>query len=809
MKEKGFLLDVQYYSNSENKSVIQLFLKTVKGIQIFEDKSFSPYFYVILEKAGEKHLKELKNAQLGSEKIKTLNAFVETKKSEKNVVKLEFNSVKDLTIAREEIKKLEFVLEKREYDIPFTKRYLIDKDLSPLELIEVEFKEENGKKIVEEIKKLPEKSIELNLGAFDLETHSPGRFSDATKDPILMIAYVDEKEKQILTWKHKELSKISFVKVFETEKEMLEFFVKKLKEKQLDGIITYNGDSFDFPYLKERTRIYKIEFDIGIDGSEPIIKRKGMENAVQIHGTQHIDAYQMILLMNRFGTINLIKFDLETVYEKLFGEPKEKLKAEEINWIWKTGKELQRLVNYNLEDAVATYKITLRYLSLFIELGKLVKQPLFDVVRTAASNMVENLLIIKAFKAKELIPNKPEEGLVKQRMLQTFKGGYVKEPLPGLHENIAIMDFRSLYPSIMISHNISSDTLDCEHEKCKTGKNLAPTKHWFCEKEKGFLTSILEEILTRRIELKKQFKEEKNSDLKKVLEAKQHALKIVLNSFYGTLGYARFRWYSREAARGIAAWARHYVKEVIHKAEQANLTPIYGDSDSAFVLIPKEKSQENVKEFVKKINAELPEAMELELEGFYKRGIFVTKKTGEGAAKKKYALIDFNGNLKIVGFEYVRRDWSPIAKKTQKKTIELILDKGHPEEAVQYVKQVIKDLKNGKVPKKELIILNQIKKPIKSYESIGPHVAAAKKAIQRGKELGTGSIVGYIVTKGSGKQVSDKAELEEFVEEGNYDSDYYIHNQVIPAIIKIIGELGYSEQDLIQGGKQSNLSAFM
>ena len=158
------------------------------------------------------------------------------------------------------------------------------------------------------------------------------------------------------------------------------------------------------------------------------------------------------------------------------------------------------------------------------------------------------------------------------------------------------------------------------------------------------------------MEIKKQAKKlgkkNKGYDL---LNARQHALKILLNSFYGYLGYSRSRFYSRECASAITAWARQYVQLVGKEAEKAGFRLLYSDTDSAFLIIPKEKKNEDVYEFVEKINKQLPGVMNLELEGFFKRGIFVTKESGEGA-KKKYALIDYNGNLKIVGFEYVRRE---------------------------------------------------------------------------------------------------------------------------------------------------------
>ena len=164
--------------------------------------------------------------------------------------------------------------------------------------------------------------------------------------------------------------------------------------------------------------------------------------------------------------------------------------------------------------------------------------------------------------------------------------------------------------------------------------------------------------------------------------------------------------------------------------------------------------------------------------------------------------------MKIVGFEYVRRDWCNLAKETQRRVIELVLAEGKPEEAVELVREVIKDLKSGKVKKTDLSIITMLKRKIEDYSATGPHVEAAKKAIAKGKDIGVGSLLSFIITK-NGKTISEKAELDEYVSEGDYDSGYYINNQVLPAVIKIMRELGYTEDDLIHGGKQSGLGAWM
>ena len=160
-----------------------------------------------------------------------------------------------------------------------------------------------------------------------------------------------------------------------------------------------------------------------------------------------------------------------------------------------------------------------------------------------------------------------------------------------------------------------------------------------------------------------------------------------------------------------------------------------------------------------------------------------------------------------MGFEYVRRDWSGIAKETQKEVLEAVLKEGNPKKAAEIIKKKIEHLKSGKAKKKELIIMTQLQKNVGEYAVDAPQVSAVKKAMARGKKIGVGAMLSYIITK-AGKGISDKAELEEFVQEGNYDADYYIENQLLPAVMRIMEELGYSKEDLEKGGKQKTLNMF-
>lgn len=799
MKTKALLLDVSY-EDIDGSSTIKLFIKDGEKRYWIYDNNFKPYLFVSCEKGSEETKKDFLEKFVfgGEEKFKVLKVEETNFKIEEGVaLKVSFNKVAELVQAREYFSQMGF--KKYEYDIPFGKRYLLDKRLEPGNWIEATIE---NKKEIKEIQAINE-IFDAEMKAFDLETWVGKKF-EIGAEPITFISVVSNKKKKgrVISYNTAE---IKGLELFDNEKEIIDELTKELND--CDMIVTYNGDNFDFPYTKIRTKKQKTEFLI--NGSEPRIIRNGLDNAAKLQGIQHIDAFQIMQFLQRTGSVNTVKLDIESVSEKVFGVKKEKVYPLEINDAWKSKDEekVERVVDYNLKDSQTALKIAEEFLPLFIEISKLTSQTLFDTTRNNTSSMVEDLLLKESHDRKIISPNKPREDAVRQRTLNPIKGAFVKEPLAGLHENIAVLDFASLYPSIIISHNISPETLNCEHEECKKN-NSTPDGTWFCTKEKGLFPEILEKMLKKRLVLKKEYKEKKKKGIDdKTLFAKQWALKIILNSVYGYLGYPRARWYSRECASATTALAREYIQETSRKTEEAGFKVLYNDTDSIFLQFVGQ-DKEKIFDFLKKINSELPGDMELEFDGYYKRGIFVTKKEG-GAAKKRYALIDEKGNLKIVGFEYVRRDWCNIAKETQRKIIELVLSEGKTTEAVEYARKIIKELKEGKVKKSELTMMTMLQRKPSQYTSIGPHVAAAMKAIKRGKDLGPGSMLSFIVTKGKEKaSISDKAELEDYVEEGNYDAEYYIENQVIPAVIKIITELGYTKEDLIAGGKQTGLSAW-
>jgi DNA polymerase I/DNA polymerase-2 len=403
-------------------------------------------------------------------------------------------------------------------------------------------------------------------------------------------------------------------------------------------------------------------------------------------------------------------------------------------------------------------------------------------------------------RAKEMgriIPNQPKFEEIQKRQQETYTGGYVKEPEAGLHENIAVIDFASLYPSISSTYNISIETLNCSCCR-KDGNKVPELPFWFCKRKEGFESKVVKDLLTEREKLKKDLKKlALHTPAYNLTNTRQMALKTVANASYGYYGFAASKWYSKECAESITAFGRHWIKRIMEEAERKGFQTLYGDTDSAFLGL-KKKSKKELLHFLEGLNKELPGIMHIELEDIYQRGIFIPREVGGGVAKKRYALMDEKGSLKIRGLEKVRRDWSNLAKRIQEGILKLILGKKDVEGAVRLVKDGIRMLKNLKVELKDLVVYEQLTKPIGEYKLISPHISAAKKLMAKGIPVNVGSVVGFVIEKGSGS-ISEKAQPIEFADLKRVDTDYYIYHQIVPASLRILKVLGVDEEKLLNG----------
>ena len=810
MREEIFFIDISYEIDN-NKGIILLLGKNKEGKRVLVKKEFYNYFFVLPTEGKEEEvynkIRELKNLPT---KILLLD-YVEKKIENrvKKFIKIVVENPRKIKDVRDVVKEIDGVEETFEYNISFYKRFLIDFKLKPCAWIEVEGEIVKDKKYdvdivvnAKEIKQI-ENIFEPEVKVISLDTEW---VEVENKERLIMISLFSKNWKKVLALSKWEGS-LDFVESCPSEEKMIKRLVEILKEEKPDFVVTYNGDAFDFLKLREKARSLKIKFGFGIDEEELEFVRRGRESAAKCFGVVHIDLYQFIegILSSTLKTEVL---SLDEVSKELIGEGKKDLDYSEMTDLWKEKKELNRIAEYSLQDAYLTYELSKIILPQIFSISRVVGELPFDVCRYSYSQLVESYLIKKASEENMIIPNSPktEEKEIRMRELP-YKGAIVVEPKKGIHENIAVLDFRSLYPTIISTHNISPETLNCEHKECKEKNSVPETKYHFCIKQEGFIPKNLKLLIERRKKLKEEMKKfSKDSIEYKILDNEQYATKIISNAMYGYFAFVGARWYKRECAESTAAFGRYYIKKVLQMASEENFEIIYGDTDSVFLTKNVENLEEEAKKFAEKVNSNLPGIIELEFRGVYVRGIFVAREKGETGAKKRYALLDKSGNLEIRGFEVVRRDWCKLAKEVQRKVLEFVLKDKNPELALKFVRDVIKSLKERKIRLEDLIIYEQITKPLSMYEQIGPHVKAAMKARERGILVTEGSVIGFVITKGSGS-ISDRAMPAELVTIEDYDSEYYIEHQIIPASLRVLKALGYDKEDIL-GKKTESLGKF-
>src|SRR3989475_10746740 len=453
---------------------------------------------------------------------------------------------------------------------------------------------------------------------------------------------------------------------------------------------------------------------------------------------------------------------------------------------WSKPDQRKILVEHVEEQTETVLKIGEEAIDYVIQISALSGLPPDQVIAAAVGFRVDNYLMMETHNLGQLIPSRTEQPII------PYKGAIVLEPKVGLHDNVASLDFSSMYPSLMIKYNISPDTL-------VTGKEtedifeVPEVKHRFRKNPSGFYRTILTKLIQARKTTRAELKRTAPSDLRyPLLKAREKAVKVMTNAVYGYAGWAGARWYSKEVAESAAALGRETINRAISLAKSLGVTVFHGDTDSLFVNY----DEKLVQSFQAEIEHQL--GLEINLSEVYKRILFTE-------AKKKYSGLRTDGQIDVVGLEAVRGDWSNLAREVQNTVLRMVLEDANPSRATAYVQDLTSNLKSKKLPLSSFIIWKTLTKPVGAYEVNAPHVEVAKKMAQNGWPVTAGDKVGFVITKKPGK-LFQKAEphYKETIEDVDYD--YYVRNQIVPAAARILGILGVSEDKLLAPASQASLS---
>ncbi len=514
---------------------------------------------------------------------------------------------------------------------------------------------------------------------------------------------------------------------------MLDAFLDYIDETDPDVLTGWNFEDFDAPYFLDRlerlegphhdydlnyNRLSRVNEVWRSDWGGPTVKGRVV--------------FDLLYAYKRTQFSELDSYRLDAVGEVELGVGKERY-AGDIGDLWEQNP--MRLLEYNVRDVELCVELDRKQdiVSFWREVASFVGCKLEDA--TTPGDAVDVYVLHKAHGQFAL----PSKG---QFEAEDYEGGAVFEPITGVKENVTVLDLKSLYPMCMVTLNLSPET-SVDPDEYDGDTYVAPNGSHFRKEPDGIVREIINETLSEREEKKALRNEhDPNSAEYEIYDQQQQAVKVIMNSLYGVLGWERFRLYDKEMGAAITATGREVIEFTETAANEIDYEVAYGDTDSVMLElggdIEKEDAIEQSFEIEDHINARYDEfareelnanehRFQIEFEKLYRRFF-------QAGKKKRYAgyIVWKEGkdvdDIDITGFEYKRSDIAPITKEVQREVIEMIVTGEDLDDVKEYVHDIIVDFQGGNVDLNEVAIPGGIGKRLDNYDTDTAQVRGAKYA---------------------------------------------------------------------------------
>jgi len=634
---------------------------------------------------------------------------------------------------------------------------------------------------------------DFTVMSFDIET-------DYQSDELFSIAFVSHDVKRVLMIGESNNSSEDYIEYLDDERALLRCFLQWVEKIDPDIFTGWNVINFDFRFLQKKADQLKIPLTIGRQKSKAFWRQQ--QNDVNRHflmipGRVVLDGIDTL----KSATYSFQSFSLENVGNELLGRGKlihdnesndPLFKAKEIRRQFREEKET--LAAYNLEDCQLVWDIFEKtdLINFAIERARLTGLEMDRVGGSVAA--FDNLYLPRLHRKGYVAPNIGDyEGRL------SAPGGYVMDSVPGMHDSVLVLDYKSLYPSIIRTFNVDpyARIVALHDDSIETipgydGASFA--------KDDAILPDIIKELWKAR----DHAKAEKNAAL-------SQAIKIIMNSFYGVLGTPGCRIHDSRLTSSITKRSHDVIIQTTELIEDAGYSVIYGDTDSVFVSLGKQFEKEQAdrigNQLIKHINQfwqqslkseyDIESCLEMEYETHFIKFFMPTIRGSEKGSKKRYAgmveTADGERELKFKGLETVRTDWTQLAKDFQQQLYERVFNETSYDE---YIRKIVSGLKAGQFDEK-LVYRKRLRQKLKDYQkNVPPHAQAAIKAEQYFKEKGlpsrykNSSWIEYVIT------VNGPETLE--CQKSRLNYEHYIEKQLTPIADTILSVLGSSMATVIQ-----------
>jgi len=643
--------------------------------------------------------------------------------------------------------------------------------------------------------------IEVSLGSEDFVIPDPRQAKQAiisisfVASDGLKLVYVLEREGFAYRGLHKKFPSDAKLFFFKSEKELLTETFRLLWEYPV--IITFNGDNFDLNYMFHRANILKIDKELN-----PIHIKRGFgflsTSDCDLRKGIHIDLFNFFFNRSISGYAFGGAYEsssLNAISDALLGKKKYE-HEEEIHEM-----EYDILTWYNLKDSILTLELTKFNNSLvwnlILLLCRITKMPIHETVRRQISTWIQNIFYFEHRRKNYLIPRKSEIAELKtggysKAVIEgkSFAGAYVVPPVPGIHFDVVVMDFSSLYPSIIKEYNLSYETVLCPH-KDDEDNLIKGTPYHICTQKMGIFAYVVGFFRDIRVKYFKPKSGDKNltERQRNYYLTIQQALKVFLNASYGVFGSQNFPLFCLPVAESITGIGQYSIKQTIKKAEDIGVKVLYGDTDSVFLLNPSKDQMKEISEWSKK---ELD--LDLEEEKTYQFLALSDRKKNYVGIYKDTKYVD------IKGLVAKKKNTPEFIKTVFSEMIEILKTITNNDEFLKAKDQIIEIVRDNlkKIGKPNTFTLEDyainigLQKDLKSYIKVVPqHVRAALELRNiTGKEFQKGETIRFIKSKGAiGAKAIELAKLQDV------DTKKY-KELLISALEQVLDALGITYEEI-------------
>ncbi len=627
-------------------------------------------------------------------------------------------------------------------DLRGDQAYLYERDIFPLALVEVESEDSELKyNLLDAVESLDYQIPPLRVMRVKVEIIKKRKIANLN-DPISSITLI-QADRRILIDSG-------------DEREKLLRFVEVVKEKDPDFVLTKGGDQYLFPYLACRAAINGVLNKLILSREDvPIAARQKRGRTFFSYGRSFYRAPTRRL----YGRVHL--------------------------------------------DENNTFILNECGLQGLIEIARTCRVPLHRASRSSIGSSMSSLQFYQATKNDLLIPrNKdiPESFKSAYELLVADRGGFVYEPKVGIHDHVGELDFAAMYPSLMVRHNISAETVLC---KCCPNSRLRipEVNYHVCERREGIVPKALRVALSKRLLYKRLRAESRDPLIREVYDKRQAALKWILVTCFGYLGYKNAKFGTVDGHIGVCALGRDAFLRAARMAESRGFSVVHGIVDSMW-LKKEDANNEEYLNLCKKVSEEID--VSLNFEGRYKWIVFLPSKLHPrvGVLNRYYGVFE-GGKIKTRGLEVRRRDTAKFVFNAQKEMVEALAFANNSKEFVNKIPQALnvvckyrQRLLDGEVPIWDLIVTKHLSKDPKRYKQKISQVIAAQQLINEGARISAGQNLRFVYTSAENKRYERRVKAEELIEENTiFDVKKYLH-LLYAAAANLLSFLGYSDKSI-------------